>query len=580
MGKKLGWLILLFAMTVSASSQKVHLKTGNFSVKHTDIDFQVGYKINVSRVYNSTSNYKSIFGVGWAYDYSKVLVVNPDGSLVTKECECEGRTDNVYSPTTFDETAKTDAIEKITTAVQSENPMSPEEAFNYKRKLSDDRGFFIDEWKKLLDKKKIAPYVVAAGTKFISKTWGFAVITKTNEGYTLDAGVINKFYNNDGLLLKETNRNDFIELTYNSNKQLIAVEDHIKNKLQFTYNVDGLVSKVTSSGIHNVTADYTYKGDLLIAVKSTYQNTKYSYTYSTDGANLLVKSNDWFKVMYTDETAKKVKTMLIEDNDSTAYEYTKEIINEREYKVTGKAVSFYSNDEDEEDEDDEDADKKPVQPKKQIPWKKDKVKECTYYISSMADGFQYNYRTITTDKGITEDVYQNEEGDPDIIVKGSDSTFFKYNKFGEIIRKESDRKLEELAYEPTCGTILYYKKVDKYYNETVWRKFQYNNNCELKFVENNDGDKVSLYYDAKGKIYKMTDEKANKSLTFTYNALGKPINIDGPEGGITVTYDKFGEIDKVESKAGHKMALEVTQMFQTLLTLTKLDNLKPCKCRL
>jgi len=318
MGKKLGWLVLLFAMTVSASSQKVHLKTGNFSVKHTDIDFQVGYKINVSRVYNSTSNYKSIFGVGWAYDYSKVLVVNPDGSLVTKECECEGRTDNVYSPTTFDETAKTDAIEKITTAVQSENPMSPEEAFNYKRKLSDDRGFFIDEWKKLLDKKKIAPYVVAAGTKFISKTWGFAVITKTNEGYTLDAGVINKFYNNDGLLLKETNRNDFIELTYNSNKQLIAVEDHIKNKLQFTYNVDGLVSKVTSSGIHNVTADYTYKGDLLIAVKSTYQNTKYSYTYSTDGANLLVKSNDRFKVMYTDETAKKVKNKLIEDNDFTA----------------------------------------------------------------------------------------------------------------------------------------------------------------------------------------------------------------------------------------------------------------------
>jgi YD repeat-containing protein len=580
--RKISSAIFLTLLVFAVQAQKVHLKTGNFSVKHTDIDFQVGYKINVSRVYNSTSNYKSIFGIGWSYDYSKVLVVNPDGSLVTKECECEGRTDNVYSPTTFDETAKTEAIEKIAAAVQSDQPMSPEEAFNYKRKLSDNRGFFIDEWKKLLDKKKIAPYVVATGTKFISKTWGFAVITKTNEGYTLDAGNINKFYSNDGLLLKETNRNDFIQLTYNSNKQLIAVEDHLKNKLQFTYNADGLVRKVVSSGIHNVEAVYTYKGELLMAVKSTYQKTNFTYTYSSDGSNLLVKANDKFKVLYTDETDKKVKTLLVNNDDSSAYEYTKETISDREYKVTGKSTSYYYYDEnDEEEEEDEDeSDTIKTQPKQPIVWKKNKVKECAYYITSMADGFQYNYRTITSDKGVTEDVYQNEEGDPDIIVKGSDSIFFKYNKFGEIIRKESDKKLEELVYDPSCATILYYKKVDKYYQDTVWRKFEYNANCELAKVENQSGEKVTLGYDDKGKIKTMTDLTANKTLTFSYNALGKPITIDGPEGGITVKYDKFGEIEKVESKAGHKMALQVTQMFQTLLILTKLDNLKPCKCRL
>jgi len=585
MNHKTGLSALLLLLMYVAPAQKVHLKTGNFSVKHTDVEFQAGYKLHIGRVYNSTSNYKSIFGLGWAYDYSKALVVNPDGSLVTKECECEGRTDNVYNPTTFDETVKTDAIEKIATATQSLQPMSPEEVFTYKRKLTDDRGFFIDEWKKLLDKKVMEPYKVATGTKFISKSWGFAVIIKTEDGYTLDAGSIKKYYNNDGLLMKETNGNDFIQLKYNTQNQLVAVEDHINNKIAFTYNNDGLVKRAIASGIIKDTTDYEYKGELLVKVKNRRFASPIQYTYAADDSHLLVKTtggnNKSTRIAYTEETEKKVKVLLTGKYDSAAYTYTKTVVGDKEYTLTGKELKYYKSDyyDEDDEEEEEEGDTKVAQPEKSN-WKLQKQKECTYYITGLADGFQYNYRVITNDNGISEDVYQNEEGDPDKIIKGSDTTFFQYNRYGEIIKKESKEKLEILEYDASCSKILYYKKIDRYYNDTVWRRFEYTGNCELKRVENNEGNKISLEYDGKGKIGKMTDLNDNKSLSFVYNKIGKPIEINGPNGGIKVTYDESGEISKVDSEQGHKMALEVTQMFQKLLSLTKVDNLKPCKCRL
>ena len=64
--------------------------------------------------------------------------------------------------------------------------------------------------------------------------------------------------------------------------------------------------------------------------------------------------------------------------------------------------------------------------------------------------------------------------------------------------------------------------------------------------------------------------KKKRSLTFKYNALGKPVEIAMSKiGKINVAYDNYGEIKKVESKSGHKMALQVTQAFQSLLSIVK-----------
>jgi hypothetical protein len=68
------------------------------------------------------------------------------------------------------------------------------------------------------------------------------------------------------------------------------------------------------------------------------------------------------------------------------------------------------------------------------------------------------------------------------------------------------------------------------------------------------------------------DRKTKKTrvLSFKYNSLGKPVEIEMVKvGKIQVAYDNYGEIKRVESKQGHKMALQVTQAFQNLLAIVK-----------
>lgn len=577
MNKIIHGIIVFLLCNSIAVGQKVHLKTGNFSIKNIDIEL-ADKTMNVERVYNSTSKYKSIFGLGWAYEYSKVLVVNPDGSLVTKECECEGRTDNVYNPTSFDETAKSTSIDKIAEAVLKKMPMNPEELFKFKTKLATDRSFFIDEWKKLLDENKIEPYNVPVGTKFISKSWGFSVITKTQEGYEMTSGNKKKYYNNNGKILKEENGSNWLHFTYNNKDQLIEIGNNLKMKLKFQYNSSGFVSEIKSESSNSFTASYIYTGETLIQVKSSYQNINFKYNYNNNKNQLLTEAIEnkivKFTVVYSNEPENKVEYLKAK-SDSFAYIYSRKTINVGEYMRVGSEINYRKNTLYEDYDEDENDDSN-----KNISWIKHKEKKVIYYINTLSDGFHYNYRTITSDGRKTEDVYNNEEGDPDKIIEKGDTTFFAYNRFGNIIYKESSDKLEEIEYDESCLKLTQIKKLEKSTKELSWSKFTYTKQCDVETVENSKGDKIRLFYNESGKIFSMTDLNENKTLSFKYNDLGKPIKIDGPEGGITVTYDKYGQIDKVTSEQGHKMALQVTQMFQKLLGLVKVDNLIPCKCRL
>ena len=104
--------------------------------------------------------------------------------------------------------------------------------------------------------------------------------------------------------------------------------------------------------------------------------------------------------------------------------------------------------------------------------------------------------------------------------------------------------------------------------------FEYDNNANLSKARNSEGKAVTLIYDASGKIMSMLDRdektQQTRKLSFEYNAQGKPVKISMDKvGTINVEYDNYGEIKRVESKAGHKMALQVTQAFQSLLAIVK-----------
>jgi hypothetical protein len=59
-------------------------------------------------------------------------------------------------------------------------------------------------------------------------------------------------------------------------------------------------------------------------------------------------------------------------------------------------------------------------------------------------------------------------------------------------------------------------------------------------------------------------------LDFKYNENSKPIEITDPKlGAIRVSYKNSGEIDKIDSSSGQKVAIQVTSAFQNLLEIIR-----------
>jgi YD repeat-containing protein len=103
----------------------------------------------------------------------------------------------------------------------------------------------------------------------------------------------------------------------------------------------------------------------------------------------------------------------------------------------------------------------------------------------------------------------------------------------------------------------------------VWSQFQYDPKGNLLFAKNSEGKAVKLFYDGNGRIRSMLDQN-KRQIDFKYNENSKPIQISDPKlGAITVSYTNSGEIKKVESSAGRKIAVQVTTAFQNLLDIIR-----------
>jgi YD repeat-containing protein len=191
-----------------------------------------------------------------------------------------------------------------------------------------------------------------------------------------------------------------------------------------------------------------------------------------------------------------------------------------------------------------------------------------YEIRKRKDGSNYTYRIYTNLSGReTDTVYSECCGLPLKIAQGKHTTTFTY-KDGLLTSKVSTKgEVVKLKYHDSLKKITYVKNNE---GETF---FKYSKKGDLKQAKNKTSQ-VNLFYDRKGRIKKMINadrvSKKKQVLEFKYNNQGKPINIAmGGIGSIQVDYDNYGEIKNVNSKEGHKMALKVTQAFQSLLAIVK-----------
>lgn len=73
--------MLLLQNMIAVAIERVTFKNGNFFISYTDISF-IAYKSDLTRVYNSKSSDKGLFGAGWGSEMDTRLYVLPDGSLI------------------------------------------------------------------------------------------------------------------------------------------------------------------------------------------------------------------------------------------------------------------------------------------------------------------------------------------------------------------------------------------------------------------------------------------------------------------------------------------------------------------
>ncbi|MFA6237397.1 MAG: DUF6531 domain-containing protein [Bacteriovorax sp.] len=514
----------------------VNLKNGNFYITYTDIIVPGGdHDLEVTRTYNAKSTENGWFGFGWGSLYETKLVVSADGSVVVIENGSGAQTRFVPKEAVNYESAS----KKIVEAMKKKEAMSESATQALIANLNKDA-----ELRQVYSKRYNVETKLADGTTLYSNDRGIQTIVKEKDGYKRsNSDGRTDFFDNDGKLAKITDKNGYAILFEYKGSQVYAVKDTQAKQILLEWYPDGKIKSAARDAEKKTNYLYDTKGNLIQSSDVGGNSYKYDYDSNHNLTTITYGDNSKMQIRY-DKNA--FATEVIERNgEVTKYKY--------ENNPKNPDFHYWTT-----------VTKKPSDGP-------ETVSRYEYEIKSKPDGQQYTYRIATEMDGIkTETIYSECCSLPLKITRGKDVTTFEYNAKGLLTKKTSTKgEFVQLDYDDKIN------KITKVVNNEGWTTFQYDKSGNLSKAVNSSGKSVLLIYDRAGKITKMidqekNDEKSRRTLSFKYNSMGKPVEIEMENVGIiNVAYDNFGEIKKVESKAGAKMALQVTQAFQSLLSIVK-----------
>lgn len=525
-------LALIIALMASFANAGVNLKNGNFYISYTDLVVPGGgKKLEITRTYNSKSTDVGWFGFGWGSEYETRLEVSADGAVIIHEFGSGSRT-RFVPKTPIDAVA---AATKIVNEMKKKTALSDKASSDLIKSLANDA-----ERRHTYAQNFGVQATIAPGSILTSNDNGAQELSVTKDGYrrAFPDGRFDLF-NQQGQLVKISDKSGYsVDFAYKEGR-LESLKDSQAKQIFFSWYPDGLVKEVWSAG--DKKSVFKYQESDLVYSKDVGGNT-YEYGYD--------KSHNLVEVRYEDKTKLKVsydpKTFFVTEiadrnGENTKYQYGANPAKPDDHYWTIVSKPGF--------------DGKPV------------ANRYEYETKARADGSRYSYRILTELNGIKTETIYSENGFPTKIVRGSHVTNFEYNNFGLLTKKSSTKgDFVNIEYEDV------HKKIKKVVNNDGTTNFEYDGKGNLVQASNSAGKKVFLIYDSKMKISKMVDQDANEKrvLAFKYNSFGKPVEIEMEKvGKINVAYDNYGEIKKVDSSAGHKMALQVTQAFQNLLTIVK-----------
>lgn len=543
------FLVITSFIVATQASANVSLKNGNFFIGYTDFVYPGGMEPKAERVYNSKSSHNGYFGFGWGSDYEVFLKVSADGSVVVYENG--GGAQNRFSSPNLNAAEITKGIDSIIEAKKKIGGFSGTQIDQDKNRLKTDARYRNDEWQRLFERNLVQPRKIAEGTMLKSNKFSYQTMKKVKNGYmrTFENGQVQTFNELGRLTRWADKNNNFLTFGYDKQGFLSFIQDNLNRRMNITMNARGKIEKIV--GDKGQTATYKYNGDELVSSKDTDGNV-YEYKYSSNNRHNLVE------IKYTDSTTlqlgyydmnkcENVKWVKDRDGSLTQYDYAGECNGGLEHTTTtaskgpdGKEITKAS---------------------------------YTYIERARADGERYTYKLATEIDGEkTETIYNECCGLPLEITKNGQKTSFVYDSYGHVIKKTTPYDVTELAYDLKAGKVskvTKYSKSEKGKKSVNWSRYQYDSKSNLVFAQNSSGKTVKIVYDHTGRIKAMVDQSKRK-LEFTYNEASRPVEIKDPAlGAIKVEYNSSGEVKKVDSTGGRKIAAQVTSAFQNLLDIIR-----------
>jgi YD repeat-containing protein len=537
--------IVLMALGLSTlASANVSLKNGNYFVGYIDLIYPGGFEPKLERVYNSKTPYKGIFGWGWGTEYEVYLKETIDGSIVAHEYG--GGAENRFRADAFNEKELAKAVDSLVEAAKKAGITRAD----YRKDLMTNATYRNEEWEKFRRQGLLKPRQLPVGTELKSNRFAFQKITKVAGGYirTNDNGKTEKF-NEAGRLVKISDKNgNFIDFTYGKDGHMQKLVDNFNRKIFFEFNNHGLLTKL--EGENGKKAEFKYNsGNELISSKDVEGNA-YTYKYDTQNRHNLTEigysdKTNMAMSYYSRDKHENIKSVKDRDGTLTEYDYQYDKSDRGHIAVTVRVKG---------------TDTKVISSSK-----------YEYFSKYKTDGEEWTYKLVTVlDGDRTETIYNQCCGMPLIITHAGEQTTFEYDKLGHVTKKITPSEITELHYHPAAGKVdkvVKYSKVNK--KQSSWSQFAYDNKANLVLAKNSDGKGVKLLYDTSGRIRTLIDQD-RRQISFKYNENSKPVEITDPAlGTITVSYTNSGEIKKVESSAGRKIALQVTSAFQNLLDIIR-----------
>ncbi|MCR5736444.1 MAG: DUF6531 domain-containing protein [Eubacterium sp.] len=431
---------------------KIELSRGNFIFTQQDISLPAPQlPVNMDRTYNSKSTEISSMGYGWRQAYD--MYVSKVG-------------DKIYY---------VDGTNAVYTFNKKENEYICNENEGLTLEIDDDRlNRKIEKEETVLKELELDVY--------------YKIKTKDGNVYRFDDG--------GRLVLMEESNGTFVYVDYNSkNGRIESVSTSKGQEVKYSYNEEGLISKITAAPDNDKPYSYEYQYDNSRLKKATFVGTngdkiEYKYRYNNDNrlSAVIDAMDNEYSIEYNEEYISKFH---YPNGEYTTFSFTK---NQKQSQPVTKIKGYSQGNEVRSEEYNFTIDGR-------ITYKKDSLGNTSSY---SYDKNTISLLTDTTDK----ESYYTLENDTVVQKQISNNDKTEYDSHGNIIKSiDADGTITKNTYDYSSNSIDAVKKQPT--------------NTNVTDPNGNITENTTFKYDKLGNVIEEIDYIKNIKTIYTYGDDGE-----------------------------------------------------------